>query len=149
MFNGFKLFVESVAGSTVYIDSCVWSRHQDLPNNERIRKESEALNVIVRLVMHGEINLVFSQALLEELSRFPELIQNASALSKQFVARTSEVNKRAKHLYDQGLGMYDALHVASAEAARADFLVTSDDQMIRKAKRIGTSVRLVNPAVLS
>ena len=42
----------------------------------------------------------------------------------------------------------DALHLASAESARADFFLTTDDNLLRRASRhqAALSVKIENPA---
>ena len=42
---------------------------------------------------------------------------------------------RAKQLQAAGYGPFDALHVACAEAGRADILLTTDDGFLRKVLR--------------
>ncbi len=62
------------------------------------------------------------------------------------VIGTDEI-MRAHWLFARGLGMMDAVHLACAEAARADVLLTTDDPMRRRAHRIRdrVTVRVENP----
>jgi predicted nucleic acid-binding protein len=145
-FNGFKFFVESVGLVSVYIDSCAWNRHTDDKTQDRVRREASALDQIIGLIMHGDVRLVYSQALQEEMIRNSQLAKEASRLAKHFIQRTPEIDQRGNQLHTKAkLGPYDALHVASAEAAGADFLLTTDDRMIKKANQAGVHVRLMNP----
>jgi len=61
-------------------------------------------------------------------------------------ARHSEL---AASLSAAGLGAFDALHVAVAELSGCDLLLTTDDELIRRAVRVRPAlrVRVVNPAV--
>ena len=58
-----------------------------------------------------------------------------------------EVGDRAKFLNSLGYGEFDALHLAIAERANADLLLTTDDRFLRQAARgLGNpSVRVANP----
>jgi predicted nucleic acid-binding protein len=146
--TGFKLFIESLGASgytSVYIDSSSWNRLFDEPNQDKIRKEANAVNDIIKLIKHHQIRLIFSQALQEEMSRHPEISSNAMPMSKNFIPRNADVERRGVQLHNKGFGVYDALHIASAEAGGADVLITSDDGMIKKAKSVKVHVRLENP----
>ena len=48
-----------------------------------------------------------------------------------------------------GLKGRDALHLAAAENARVNYFVTCDDKLLRRARRIGSTVRVVSPLELS
>ena len=53
---------------------------------------------------------------------------------------------RANELSKQGFGTYDAAHLARAEAADVDVLLTTDDDFINKAQRSGVAkIRVCNP----
>jgi predicted nucleic acid-binding protein len=58
-----------------------------------------------------------------------------------------EHRERAAVLTGWGLKTVDALHVACAEALRADVLLTTDDRLSAAANRPGTGlqVRVANP----
>jgi predicted nucleic acid-binding protein len=47
-----------------------------------------------------------------------------------------------------GLGTLDATHLAFAEAAECDYLVTCDDRFIKKSARSDTMISVVNPIQL-
>ena len=54
---------------------------------------------------------------------------------------------RGKQLEALGFKEYDALHIACAETAKADVFLTTDDAVIRRAKRLRSQlrVRVENP----
>jgi len=47
------------------------------------------------------------------------------------------VVSKALELARQGIGHYDALHVASAMAGKSDLFVTKDDRLIKKMRKSG------------
>jgi predicted nucleic acid-binding protein len=131
--------------TSIYIDSSAWNRKSDEQVHSRVREETIAVDRIIQLIMNGELRLVFSQALQEEMTRHPDIARGAASIAKEYIKRSPEIDQRATQLQRIGLGNYDALHIACAEAAGADLLITTDDQMIKKAQRAGVHVRLVNP----
>lgn len=54
---------------------------------------------------------------------------------------------RGTHLESLGFKWLDALHIACAESGQADILLTTDDRMLRRAKRfhLQLRVRVENP----
>jgi predicted nucleic acid-binding protein len=63
-----------------------------------------------------------------------------------FVALDEQLERRAKELNAASIEPLDALHLASAEAARADLFCTCDDRLLKKARSIpGLQTRVVSP----
>lgn len=56
------------------------------------------------------------------------------------------VEQRAEKLVEMGLKPLDALHLALAKAAEADYFCTCDDRLLRRARQIqGLLVRVTSP----
>jgi len=57
------------------------------------------------------------------------------------------VERRATELERQGLSPFDAVHLACAERGQADVFLTTDDELLRKARRKGVLVlpKVANP----
>ena len=47
------------------------------------------------------------------------------------------VVSKAIELAQHGIGHYDALHLASAMAGKADLFVTTDDRLLKKMRKVG------------
>ena len=58
------------------------------------------------------------------------------ALASERLQITDAVESFALEMEQQGLGAMDAIHLALASAAKADFFCTCDDQLLRKAQAI-------------
>jgi len=57
-----------------------------------------------------------------------------------------EVKERASQFLQHGIKPLDALHLALAEASKADYFCTCDDQLAHKARRIGDlQVKVISP----
>jgi predicted nucleic acid-binding protein len=63
------------------------------------------------------------------------------------VRLTEQIKSRARELTALGFKDYDALHIACGEAGKADFLLTTDDRMLRLAVKHKDllQVRVENP----
>ena len=72
-------------------------------------------------------------------------------LLTRVVSRTVSIEpdqaNRARHLQALGFHAFDALHVACAEAAQVDVMLTTDDELLRVARRLKDilQVRVANP----
>jgi len=124
----------------VYLDACCPNRLTDDQSQRRIREEAEAVELILRRMRVGHVQWVSSEALIDEINRNPHLerrLENAALLN--LANETIQVNQmtvsRAKNLEAAGYGAFDALHLACAEAAQVDVLLTTDDGFVRKASR--------------
>jgi predicted nucleic acid-binding protein len=89
--------------------------------------------------------------LLFEIEHNPNLARQQFALevlSKAtiWVALDASLEKRAEELNTLGFKPLDALHLASAEAAQADYFCTCDDRLIKKIKTTqGLTIKAVSP----
>ena len=118
----------------------------------RVRLEAEAVTMLVAAVEAGDAELVSSEYLAFEVGQHPDpdrshRILVLLRLATDFVKLSARVAARARELEQFGLRGLDALHIASAEAASVDLLVTTDNRMLRRAHRAGMrlAVRVVSP----
>ena len=138
--------------TTVYLDACCVSRPFDDQRQVRVRFEAEAVLFILARVCANEWAWVASEALDQEISENPNADTRGPALTllrhaQRWVAVGSAEVARACTLQGSGLGGYDALHVACAEAGGVDVLLTTDDRLVRAAGRLkaGIRVTIANP----
>ena len=135
----------------VYLDMCVYNRPFDDQAQVRIRIESEAILLLLQAVQDGRIEMASSTAIEYENARNPDQQRRQAVLDLlRLATRTVEVGtreeRRAETLTQEGLGAYDALHVACAESIGADVLLTTDDGLHRWARgKVGMSLQVSNP----
>jgi hypothetical protein len=136
----------------VYLDTCCYSRPSDDQTQLRVRLESEAILDILERAIRGEWTIIGSGAVQAELAviRDPDRQLAAKELagySAEHVYLDEDRHERGKALERMGLRGYDSVHVACAEAAGADVLLTTDDALIRRARRLQhqLAVRVANP----
>lgn len=70
------------------------------------------------------------------------------AKAKEHIKVSREVEERAERLVSEGIKPLDALHLALAEAGAVDYFCTSDDRLLKKAKRAKVMVKVVSPLEL-
>lgn len=136
----------------IYLDNCCLSRPFDDQSQTRVRAETEAIRLILEAVAGGEWELIRSEVVEIEAGMIsdPEQRLQVLALAASGTVRhliRPEHIERARVLIMLGFTDFDALHVASAEAGGAHVLLTTDDGMIRRARRLAREVfvRVANP----
>ncbi len=136
----------------VYLDVCCLNRPFDDQRQPRVRLESEAVALILERFDAGRWQQVSSQAAVIEIEAMVDDERRRRVMSllpsrRDSTRLTSRMFERAEALVEQGIRPADALHLAAAEASRADVLLTCDDRLLRRARRIGKhlTVRVANP----
>ncbi len=136
----------------VYLDACCLSRLTDDQSQARVRAEAEAVERIMRMMREGRADWVSSTVLNIEISRNPDSDRRREAeallsfASEVFVPEMADSN-RAQQIEELGFTAFDALHLASAEGAGADVFLTTDDVLLRRARRHieALHIRVENP----
>jgi predicted nucleic acid-binding protein len=138
----------------VYLDTCCLNRPFDDQTQERVRLEAEAVLAILSRIEKGEWDWIGSEVLMDEIEQTPDTqkLSRARLLSgfiKQMVEIGEKEAKRAKDLQKDSFQAFDALHIACAEGAKADVFLSTDDRLLKLAKRISKrlKIRVVNPLV--
>jgi len=134
----------------VYLDTCVYNRPFDDQTQPRIWLETLAFSVIMQMVEAKSVALVTSSVLTYENSRNPSVlirawIERCSRLAKYHQPVDASIRHRAEILEREGYKAIDALHVACAEAAKANFFITCDDRLIRRYRRGGGALQMGDP----
>lgn len=133
----------------IYLDTSVYNRPFDDQTQPRVWLETLAFSIILQMIEEGSVTLVTSSVLEYEVSRNPNAlhrnwIARCIGLSKQHHLVDEAIRQRAAVLEQTGIKAFDALHVACAEAANADYFVTGDDRLIRRYTEHGM-LRICNP----
>ncbi|MCW7071448.1 MAG: PIN domain-containing protein [Methanophagales archaeon] len=131
----------------IYLDVCCFNRPFDDQTQDRIRIESEVVLTILNRCLCDWV-LVGSEVIDYEISKIPDdekrtRVEILASISRKRMAVDEDLVKRASEFEEIGLRAVDALHVASAERS-ADVMLTTDDEIIRKAKRL-IRIRVENP----
>lgn len=124
----------------VYLDVCAIGRLSDDRRQARIAAEAEAIERIFRMIFLHQIEWAASESLEREIRRNPDHDKRNDALTAlrhagPVVVTTEAIRRRAEVLHQLGYGAFDALHLAHAEEAKVDALITTDDRFIARASR--------------
>ena len=136
----------------LYLDVCCLNRPTDDLSIDRNRLEAEAVLAIIAHARNGEWDIVSSTVIEYEVQQCPDLLRQqvaaklASAASVSLTIERQHYN-RAEELVRIGFGQFDALHIASAESADCDVLLSTDDRLLKRAARNAKAlkVRVANP----
>lgn len=123
----------------IYLDVCCLNRPFDEQTQARIRLEAEAILEIINYCQAGIWTLINSKALEAEINQTPvrERIKNVNSIlsiAKIKVLSGEWLNERVLELQKLGFTAYDAAHIASAERAKANIFLTTDDRLLRKSE---------------
>ena len=132
------------------IDLSCFNRPFDDQDQERIRRETEAVLVILRRVMEGSDSLVWSWVLTFENDKDPkpdrrDEIAFWEIRSERSIGLTPELEGRARQIERSGIHALDAAHLASAEIIGAEVFLTCDDAVLRRAQRLLPALRVLDP----
>ena len=131
----------------VYLDMCCLKRPFDDQRQERIRIETEIVLGVVSAFEAGHIVLLRSPAHDLENGQNPlawraDRVQMLLAQSSRHTSDARLVEARVRELMALGFRNFDALHLAYAEGASAEWFVTCDDVLLRGAKRNSPKLRV-------
>ena len=122
----------------------------------RIAIEAEAILGVLALCERGQIEIVSSDALVYEVRRNPHPVRReyalaVLALAKEHLVISKDVEDRANSLVErEGFKPLDALHLAFAEKGKAEYFCSSDDKLLKRARRTkDLAVKVVTPVELA
>ena len=121
----------------IYLDACSFQRPLDDRSQPRINIEAEAVLTILRLVESGRLELLSSEVLRFEIDRIPSQYRKVRAtemlkLATHVIELNVEIEAQADSFVNTGVKPLDALHLASASWAKADYFCTCDDKLLNK-----------------
>ena len=121
----------------VYLDNCCYNRPFDDQSQLKISLQTQAKLQIQADALSGKIELVWSYMLDFENGENPfdfkrNSIQKWEYVATSMIKTNDEITETAEKLKMQGLGTMDALHIACAIYAKADYFVTTDDKILNK-----------------
>ena len=125
----------------IYLDNCLFNRPFDEQSHIRIRIETEAKLAIQEEIRRGTYQLIWSYILDYENSKNPfrerqEQIIKWKKYAITDIEENTDIIKTALLLNSKGLQKMDSLHIACAIFAKADYFLTTDDKVIKKANAI-------------
>jgi predicted nucleic acid-binding protein len=133
----------------LYLDICCFNRPFDPQDQTRVRWETEAKLEVQERIRSGGVALAWSYAMDLENHANPFAERRHSIarwrdLATADATASSSLLDLATDLEARGLKPLDSLHLACAITCRCDFLLTTDDGILRKRRVVG-EIRILNP----
>ena len=134
----------------LYLDLNCFNRPFDDQNQARIAQETAAVFAVLQRIVDGVDHLAWSGILDFENAQHP-LVDRRGEIARwahravMHIAVTPPIAARAHELTATGFRALDAAHLACAEVATCDRVLTCDDQMLRTARRVRVGVQVQNP----
>jgi predicted nucleic acid-binding protein len=127
----------------------MFNRPFDEQTHIRIRIETEAKLAIQEEIRRGTYQLIWSYILDYENDKNPfrerqEQIMKWKKYAITDIEENTDIIKTALMLNSKGLQKMDSLHIACAIFAKADYFLTTDDKVIKKANAI-TELEISDP----
>lgn len=136
----------------IYLDACCLIRFFDAQTQERVKNETQAITSILSRVYTGNWSWVASKVLSDEINQGLDLVQRdyineMLTYASQTISVGAMEVARAKSLEVLGFKRKDALHLACAESGSADIFFTTDDRLLKSARRVQPQIhmRVENP----
>lgn len=122
----------------LYLDNCCFNRPFDDQSQLIVRLETEAVLFILEKIKTGDIKLIWSYILDSENNASPSLRRKKSvhawkSFAQSDVVESETLLKLMESFEDRGVKSFDALHLAAAVVASADFFVTVDRGILNKS----------------
>ncbi len=138
----------------IYLDTCCYSRPYDDKRQLQIFREVSAIETILGYLRIRQWHWIASEVIVFEVNRNPNLTQREDIKkllrnAHQYVSVGAAEELRSEQLESFGFKPLDALHIACAENADADILLTTDKRMLSRAKNyhFQLRVRVENPHI--
>lgn len=133
----------------IYLDNCMFNRPFDEQTALRVRMETECKLHIQDRIRSRALQLVWSYMLDFENAQNPfaerrQAIAAWQALSFIDVAETGALLSKAQSIAAVGVKPKDALHVACAIQAGADYFLSTDLRLLKKLEPLG-EITALNP----
>lgn len=138
----------------IYADICCLCRSLDDLQQSRVKLEAEAMLSILEQCEQKKWTLVNSDALQFELGKNSDLFKKEQleailSIATNYLQTNDIIESLASDLVKLGFKLYDALHLAFSQTYNLDIFLTTDDRLLRKAKKYPDliTIKAENPVV--
>ena len=139
-----------MAVPVVYLDTCALNRLTDDLGQPRLFAEAQAMTTIFTLIQNRQVRWLASTILALEISRNPDPYKRLFASSllppqHEWIAPSTATHVYVQTLTQQGISTMDALHLALAHQAGAEWFITTDDRLLKRTAARTHPPLCVNP----
>ena len=131
----------------IYLDVCCLNRPFDDQSQDRVRIESDAIKIILERIEEKRFLWYGSEVMFEEIKNTPDHIRRNEMYSlcsdfSELIYFSDQILERGNELSEKGFTFFDALHIACCESTEVDIFLTTDDKLIKRAKRLGNEIKV-------
>ncbi|MDR2166258.1 MAG: PIN domain-containing protein [Clostridiales bacterium] len=131
----------------VYLDNCCFNRPFDDQSALIVRLETEAVLLIQQLIRDGKLKLVWSFMIDYENAANPFIEKRSRvnawrSMADENIQHSFHIAKKAAECMYLGFREKDAVHIACAFDAKADYFITTDKKILNKSV---DGVEFLNP----
>lgn len=131
----------------IYLDVCCLNRPFDDQMQDRIHLEAEAVLAIIRRVEESSWQWISSDAVAYEISNTPneerqERLWSLESRATESIELTDTILHHAEAIQTLGFTNYDALHLAFASSVNVDVFLSTDDKLLKRAKRYPEEIKI-------
>ncbi|MBI3378036.1 MAG: PIN domain-containing protein [Nitrospirae bacterium] len=128
----------------------IYNRPFDDQSQVRIRLETIAIFSILQKIKNKELTLLWSFMIDYENSLNPyddvrQEIEMAVSLASESITPDESVLTAATEFESKGITPRDSMHLACALKGKAEYFLTCDDKLIKKASALGMNIKIINP----
>ena len=134
----------------LYLDMNIYNRPFDDQTQVRIRLETIAIYAILKMIKEKKYSLLWSFMLEFENSMNSNddirmEIEMSSSLASWKVKMAEDILASAKEFESEGIKPRDAMHLACAIKGGANYFLTCDDKLIKKAELMQGKIVILSP----
>lgn len=135
----------------IYMDNCCFNRIFDDRSYPNIYFERNSVMLILQFAESGILEFYGSDMLKKEIIDTPDIARR-SYLELIYSLHTTEikvtediVDRAAEIRAHSNIRLKDSIHLACAESAKADILLTTDKKFMNNANKIPAKIKVMNP----
>lgn len=134
----------------IYLDMNIYNRPFDDQSQVRIRLETIAIFSILQKIKNKELTLLWSFMIDYENSLNPyadvkQEIEMAAPLAFKNITPDETILSAAKEFESKGIKPRDSIHLACALKGGAEYFLTCDDKLIKRASALDMNIKIINP----
>lgn len=135
----------------IYLDNCCYNRLFDDRSYSNIYYERNSVMLILEMAEHNILKLIGSEMLVREIcdtrSDYKRYgLSLAYSLCSEEILVTRKILYRAQEIRNvSNIHYKDSIHLACAEDAHVDVLLTTDRKFMNNCNRIDTYIKVMNP----
>ena len=134
----------------IYLDMNIYNRPFDDQSQVKIRLETIAIFSIFQKIKNKELKLIWSFMIDYENSLNPyddvrQEIEMAASLAFKNITPNEAILNAAKEFESNGIKPRDSIHLACALNGKAEYFLTCDDKLIKRASALDMNIKIINP----